>query len=497
VARQPRRVSNAARSPERASLPESRPVPEICLELTDHSRTERSAADLFLLRAGGDLTHQAARLADQFITQNRPIFELFGVSAQREFDGTAVRLVLDSSNQVGAAPLISPFTARPDYGLVIHPRFPWPGIGPILAETGWRVCPTPLRLPLLKRSARKVPPWVLSVMVLARLKALLETLERRFEQTLEERRAPKGKVLWEHYAARSMPRGRFLAVPCSYSDLHEDRRLKGAIRFTLERQLRSLETQREAGAFVHRLIDLAESLLQRVRLAPARRPGALDFLAWRHLPVHRPAVLEGLEAIEWTVEERGLAGASDLEGVPWRMSMEEFFEAWVEVVFRAVLVRTGGRLRVGRLQQTAAALAWDPPYAGSQRSLVPDLVVELEGATLIVDAKYKRHFEELEQAGWGRLEEEIREEHRRDLLQVLAYAHLADAPVVGACLVYPCTTATWESLRMRQRLFHQAAVPSGWRSIWLGLTAVPMETPLGPVADALADQIRRWLRAPG
>ena len=497
MARQSRHLKSSTRDPNRAFLAESRPAPEICLELTDHSRTQRSAADLFLLRTGADLPQQAARLADQFITQNRPIFELFGVTARREFDGAAVRLILDSSNQIGAAPLISPFTARPDYGLVIHPRFPWPGIGPMLSEMGWRVCPAPLRLPLLKRSARKVPPWVLSVMVLARLKALLDALERRFEQTFEERRAPKGKVLWEAYATRSIARGRFLAVPCSYSDLDEDRRLKGAVRFTLERQLHSLETQREAGVFVHRLIDLAESLLQRVRTVPPRRPSAADYLAWRHGPVHRPVVVEGLEAIDWTVEERGLAGASDLEGVPWKMSMEEFFEAWVEVIFRAVLVRTGGRLRVGRLRQTVAALAWDPPYTGSQRSLVPDLVAELEAATLIIDAKYKRHFEELEQAGWGRLEEEFREEHGRDLLQVLAYAHLADAPVVGAFLVYPCTAATWESLRMRRRLFHLAAVPSGSRRIWLGLTAVPMQTPVAPVVDALADQIRRWLSPSG
>ena len=51
----------------------------------------------------------------------------------------------------------------------------------MLAEMGWLVSPTPLRLPLLRRSERRVPAWVLSFMVLSRLKALLDRLDRRFE----------------------------------------------------------------------------------------------------------------------------------------------------------------------------------------------------------------------------------------------------------------------------------------------------------------------------
>ena len=71
-----------------------------------------------------------------------------------------------------------------------------------------------------------------------------------------------------------MPRGDFLSVPCTFPDLRDDRHLKGAIRFAVEKQLRSLETQCEQGAFVHRLIAFAESLLQKVRGVAARRPAS-------------------------------------------------------------------------------------------------------------------------------------------------------------------------------------------------------------------------------
>jgi len=173
----------------------------------------------------------------------------------------------------GAVPLISPLTARADFGLVVQPRFQWAGIGPMLAEMGWTISPTALKLPLMKRSERRVPLWVLSFMVLGRLKTLLERMERRFEITTEVRPAPKGRADRTEYATRQMARGNFLAVPCTFSDLRDDRLLRGAIRYVLEKQLGSLETQRNAGAFVHRLIALAESLLVRVRAVPARRPG--------------------------------------------------------------------------------------------------------------------------------------------------------------------------------------------------------------------------------
>jgi hypothetical protein len=131
-------------------------------------------------------------------------------------------------------PLVSPLSGRQDFGLVVQPRFPWAGIGPMLAEMGWLISPTPLRLPLLKRSERRVPPWVLSFRVLARLKALLDRLERRFELITETRSGPKGNIDWTRYATREMPRGGFLQVPCTFPDLRDDRHLKGAIRFAIE-----------------------------------------------------------------------------------------------------------------------------------------------------------------------------------------------------------------------------------------------------------------------
>ena len=252
---------------------------EVCLELEDHSTFRRSAIDFFQLRKLGDpqtLAARAARLAEQFITQNRSLMSLLDVRVERDYDGRDVQLLIQSGNAVGAMPLISPTTARPDYGLVVQPRFPWAGIGPMLAEMGWRISPVPLRLPLLLRSERRVPRWVLSSMILVRLKALLDSLDRRFELTTETRRAPRGTVHWAEYATRSMPTASFLSIPCTFPDLLDNRLLKGAVRHVVECQLRALETQKEHGSFVHRLIEFGQHLLRRVQSVPVYIPSCYD-----------------------------------------------------------------------------------------------------------------------------------------------------------------------------------------------------------------------------
>jgi hypothetical protein len=477
----------------RPALLRVEPSRDICLELQDHSRITESAAEFFAVRGSMDPASQAARLADQFISQNRAFLDLIQVAVRRDYDGRDVLLVIESGSAVGALPLISPLSAKPDFGIVVQPRFPWSGIGPMLAEMGWLISPSPLCLPLLKRSERRVPAWVLSFMILARLKRLLDRLERRFEIVREARPAPKGNVAWTAYCSE-MSKAKFLSVPCTFPDLRDDRDLKGAIRLVLEKQLRSLETQREQGSFVHRLISFAESLLLRVQSVASRRPNAQQIEGWMRRPLRNDTFMEGLQAIDWTLEDRGLAGLSDLEGIPWTMPMEQFFEAWVETVMRTVALSTGGSLRVARCRETVSPLSWEPPYTGSQRSLIPDLLLELEGITVVVDAKYKRHWEELQERGWHGQEADVREQHRQDLLQVLAYANLPTSASVICCLVYPCSMATWDSLRERGRLFHQAELPSAGRRIQVWLTAVPMCAAVSQYAGPLAERIRRAQR---
>ena len=476
-------------SPLRANTP----VNEVCLELQDHGTTRKSAVEFFGLSKLRDPHPAAARLTDQFANQNRRLLELLDVRMYSDYDGRDVRLVIEAGSAVGAIPLLSPTSARPDFGLLVQPRFPWAGIGPMLAEMGWRISPTPLRLPMLRRSERRIPPWVLSSMILVRLSALLDSLDRRFENVTEDRNAPRGSVHWQEYATNRLPHANFLSIPCTFPDLRDDRQLKGAIRYTVEKQMRSLETQKEHGGFVVRLLEFAAQLHRRVQMVPTHIPSRRTVDSWLQRPMRGENFLNGVQSIEWTVEDRGLAGLSDLEGLAWRMPMDQFFEAWVETVLLKVAQRTGGNLKVGRKRETIQSIHWEPSFLGTQKALIPDLWLEFAELTVIVDAKYKRHWEELQQHSWSRVTDILREQHRNDLLQVLAYANLAQTAKVVACLLYPCTAESWQSLRDRGRLHHKAEINIGTRSIQLWLTAIPMATAIDKIIEPFTEQIRQLL----
>jgi McrBC 5-methylcytosine restriction system component len=462
-----------------------------------HEATDSSERDLdaeFLLQGQSlrDSAAQTARLAGQFIRQNRDRLLPLDVSIEPRFDGSRVCLKIRTGTRVGAISLTSPTTGKSDYGLVVKPRHGWSGIGAILSATGWRVLPSVLAQPMLPRSDRKIPPWVLSTIILFRLRALLERLERRFDLATQERSAPRGSVDWTSYARRQISRARFLSVPCTFPDLRDDRNLKSAIRFTLEAQLGSLESQRTGGTFVLALIELCQRLLDRVRDVAPREPMPSAIQSWLSSRLNTNVLRHGVEAIEWTAQERGLAGLSDLRGLPWAMPMDAFFESWAETIMARVAARCGGILKAGRKRETVVPLSWSPPYLGSQKSLVPDLVLERDDLTVIVDAKYKDHWEEMQTHRWSNLEEAIRERHREDLLQVLAYSSIARTRDVMVCLAYPCRADTWSSLRERKLLFHRASVPSAGRRVDVLLTAFPLSTRnLDDAAVAMASEVSR------
>lgn len=469
-----------------APLGPVRTCEQVCFETTDSSVTHASATQLLRAPASRDPHTQLARLAHQFVAQNRGLLANLEIEVEPRFDGTAVELVFRTGTRVGAVPLLSPTTGKLDFGLIVKPRFPWPGLGSMLSTMGWKVIPSPLRLPLLPRSDRKIPPWVLASTVLFRLQALLDQLERRFEIVREDCRAPRGNVDWTEYATRRVACGNFLSVPCRFPDLRDDRDLKAAVAFTLHKLLQSLEGQRTAGVFVLQLLAIAHHLLQRVSDVSPKEPSPMYFQMWLRGALRTDAFRDGLQAVEWTVEDRGLAGLSDLQGLPWVMPMETFFEAWLETIFRAIARRTGGILRTGRQRQTLAPIHWQPAYLGSQKFLLPDLILERGETTIIVDAKYKEHWEEMSIHKWSTLDDDIRERHRQDLLQVLAYANLATSTRVVVCLAYPCREETWNSLRSRGRLVHRASVPAGSRQLSVLLTAVPMQGNEMPVVEALS-----------
>jgi len=324
---------------------------------------------------------------------------------------------------------------------------------------------------------------------------MLARLSRRFTLASADLPAPKGTVDWAEYAVRRLATGQALNVPCVFPDLRDDEALRSAVHFALREHRKALQAQRAGGLVVLKLLMLCEQLLAQVAGTQPCRPRDMQMESWRRHRMNSRVFREGLQAIEWTVDKRGLAGLSELAGLAWQLDMEAFFESWVETLADRVARTTGASLRVGRKEETRVALDWRPPHLGSQRSLVPDLVLQRPDCTLVIDAKYKSHAEELDHAAWKGLDNLIRERHRADLLQVLAYSTLYDSPRVAACLMYPCRPDTYESLCRRGQEVTRAAIPAGNRRLELVLATAPIGWECERTVSRLADVLLQPLVA--
>ena len=138
------------------------------------------AVNFFRGGALRDPNARAARLAEQFINQNRSLTALLDVRIERDYDGGDVQLKIQAGSKVGAIPLFSRTSRasrlRPSDSAAIP--LAWDS-APCLPRNGMANKPNAAPvLPLLRRSERRVPLRVLSFMILARLKALLDSLDR-------------------------------------------------------------------------------------------------------------------------------------------------------------------------------------------------------------------------------------------------------------------------------------------------------------------------------
>lgn len=445
------------------------------LELNDNETAFLSVE--FLSRHVNSRNEDAitAKLGRQFLNLNRDRFNKLNIQPEIYYSGDALKLKLIAHTKIGAVPLLSPITHKHDFSLVVKPRFGWQGIGPILSTTGWRILPNILNMPQLKISERRVPPWVLSSVVLGRLELLIKNLDRRFEMEESYRSVPKGTVNWADYSQKQVPKGRFLNMKCRYPELQENLELKSIVHFALKKQRQSLETQRDFGIHVLQLIDYCNSLIQKVSGCVPKPPSNTQIGYFQSSLIQGEVIKQGLEAVVWTIENKGLAGLGDLSGLPWVLNMEELFESYVEAILEKIIQKTGGHLKSGRKRETVVPISWDPPFLGSQGSLIPDIIIEKEDQICIVDAKYKDHWEDLNTDGWYNFSDKIRERHRNDLLQVLAYASIPENKEISCCLMYPCQQKTWESLVARDRHIHSADITHGNRHIKLHLTAIPFK----------------------
>lgn len=413
--------------------------------------------------------------AETFLRTNEQAFRELGIEPHIDAGaaGTVVRLIPGA--QAGAMPLRSGQTGRVAGGIVVRPRFGWSGVGNVLREVGWHATPKFSDLPLVPGSGREVPPWVIAGPVLARLAELLQNVRRGYRPAREVLTRPRGHIVWAEYVASSLATGRWHRLPCEFPDLSNDPRLRALVKWCLDRVRRDLTSVGGAELNALTLVAVADRLIQSLRdvsmLMP--RKAELNAMSTSAAITSSIAIRQGLEAMGWVVDERGLGGGREMDGLAWRMDLPELWESYVEAVVRSEAAQVGATVRAARRRETTLPIVWSTGAVRSMSHLAPDFIVRNGSRLQIVDAKYKAHFAELDEAGWYRMRDDARESHRADFLQALAYASVFDAKETTVTLVYPLRRETYDTLKSRGRDVAHAQISYGGRPVRAELRGLP------------------------
>ncbi len=463
-----RRVGNRAQVRRR---PSRAPVSKSLIVATDHGRSVVVPPDTFApVQRSGDW----GSYVEAFLRLNSESLQLLNVSPEVTGGSNGVVVRLAPGECAGAVPLRSCVNGQVAGGLLIKPRFGWSGVGQILQETGWHAAPEFPEMPMVPGSARSVPPWVLAGPVLSRLELLLRLLSPGYRQIVETTSKPRGRILWGDYVTKSLARGAWHHLPCRFPDLTADPVLRQFIRWALERLKRDLASVGVGDPVALSLVSLASRMLESLSdvtpLMPRR--DELD----RRLSASRLSnewLRHGIEAIAWVVDERGLGGGSERDGLPWALPLARLWENYVEGIYRREVTQYGGILKVGRLRETVFPLEWSDSTHRTLGHLIPDLVIRKGNSVQIVDAKYKAHLAEIDESDWRQFSGDLRDAHRADLHQVLAYASLFEADEVTATLVYPLRYSTYAALREQGRDRSRAELLHGGRTVRVELRGLP------------------------
>jgi hypothetical protein len=386
--------------------------------------------------------------------------------------GTIIRL--HPGGRAGAMPLRSAQTQQVVGGIVIKPRFGWGGVGNVLNKVGWHASLEFADLPMVPGSGREVPPWVIAGPVISRLAALLEQIRRGYREAHETLTKPRGKIIWNEYITGPFRTGMWHQLPCTFPELSNDPQLRSMVKWCLERLRRDLLETGGKDKTATTLAMIADRLIDLLHDVHPRMPRKAD-IEMRTSGSHfeHEAIRRGVEAMGWIVDERGLGGGRELDGLAWNLPLSELWESFVESIVRREAALVGADVRCGRKLETVFPIRWTDSSLRGMSHLVPDFVVRHRDQVKIIDAKYKAHFSELDELGWIKIGEDSREAHRMDFYQVLAYAALFDAKLTTVTLVYPLRQSTYEALSARHRDVVRADLSFAGRTIQAELRGVP------------------------
>jgi hypothetical protein len=373
----------------------------------------------------------------KFIQYNSDQFEFLGVQPVINGTDQNTSLYFRTSNYIGSIPLRASDTGKQIGDFVVMPRF----VGKdrfedyieIIELLGEDISPEVVdSLPLVSGRNFRPPLYLEAVKFIKTLEILIMKPWKKFDNDERISHQPTGQVNWNKY-------------------IKNEYKVENKIKFPVRKNILS-EFHHEYSEIRHvfdlcKLELLSSNTPQRIK--NTLRP-TLEFIG-NKLYLHKPKETNQItikasdNPTVKTCKEKAnkILNHKLLDSTAWRVDFSDVFEKFVQYIFKETAKEIGGKLFSNYKFHSKSSIH----YSWELKHIEPDAIYQKDSLLVFVDAKYKSNlYNKFD------LSNILKEEHRHDLHQIMAYSSFGKTINKYGFLCYPSNKVEIKSINYVNRI---------------------------------------------
>ncbi|SRX53802.1 hypothetical protein [Aequorivita sp. CIP111184] len=358
----------------------------------------------------------------KFIDYNSEQFKFLGVRPYIIGSDQSTALTFHSSSFIGSIPLRASDTGKQIGDFVVMPRFTgrdrFEDYIEILNLLGTEISPEVIdSLPLASGKNFRPPLYLEAVKFIASLEKLTMKPWRKFDNVEKISNEPTGQVNWTKYIDSEYKVENRLKFPARTNVLSEFHTEYAEIRYVFD---------------ICKIELLSANTPQRIKNTLRNKLNFLEERLYHHKPKATNKIIirfSDSPAVKNCKEQANkILNFNLVDSTAWRVDFSDVFEKFIQHIFREAAKEIGGRLYSNFKFRSSTS----KHYSWELKHIEPDAIFQKEDFLVFIDAKYKSNlYNKFEKS------ELLKEYHRQDLHQIMAYSSFSKTDFKYGFLCYP------------------------------------------------------------
>lgn len=370
----------------------------------------------------------------KFIDYNSAQFKFIGVQPYIIGSDQNTALAFRSSGFIGAIPLRASDTGKQIGDFVVMPRFTgrdrFEDYIEILNLVSTEISPEVIdSLPLASGKNFRPPLYLEAVKFIKFLEQLTMSSWRKFDTVEKESSQPTGQINWAKYVNTEYKAEKRLQFPVRANVLSEFHSEYSELRYAFDICKDEL---------------LSANTPQRIKSTLRSKLSFLEERLYNHKPKNTNKIairFSDSPAVKACKEQANkILNFNLVDSKAWRVDFSDVFEKFIQHIFGEAAKENGGRLYTNLKfrSRTSNHYSWELKY------IEPDAIFQRENVLVFIDAKYKSNlYNKFSQSDF------LKEDHRHDLHQIMAYSSFSRTELKYGFLCYPSDEIEVKSIQYK------------------------------------------------